>query len=531
MKSTLALCLVSLSLAIGPGIALGQSAGPGATGSADARLGSPDCRPTPERPIGWRGDGTGRYPGATPPLAWSRTRAADGGWQTTGIVWAARLPHASVASPIVVGDRIFVTSEVNDLACLDKRTGRVLWLRSSAEFEGLPAGELGTNAVLAGRLEPLMQELARTNDAVVAALNAGQEKGIDSAVAAKRAIEKRVQDIQLSVDKKKFERYWGQAVFGFSGPTPTSDGRRVYVFYTTGIVACYDLDGKRLWIHRGRGGCSEHGNFASPLLCGNRLAVWAAELRGYDAETGAVAWTNPAHAENTYGSLFRVDSGGEAVAAFQSGYFTRVRDGKAIWGEMAFGNATATPIVENGTIYAWVGYPRNAQGLGFKAYPVPAATDDAKLKPAFTFTIDWAGDELPADKDKHPFDRSYTASPLFVDGLIYQLTEGGGLTVNDAATGALVYRKVLALKPRTQYWNWAGASASPTLAGRYIYLFDNQGSAIILKPGRTYEEAGRNELQEFSDGKTQELNLTTPVFEGRFLYYRTPRCLYCIGGP
>ena len=35
-------------------------------------LGSPDFRPSPERPIGWRGDGSGRYPGATPPLHWSR---------------------------------------------------------------------------------------------------------------------------------------------------------------------------------------------------------------------------------------------------------------------------------------------------------------------------------------------------------------------------------------------------------------------------------------------------------------------------
>ena len=37
-----------------------------------APLGSTSFIPTPENPIGWRGDGTGRYPGATPPLRWSR---------------------------------------------------------------------------------------------------------------------------------------------------------------------------------------------------------------------------------------------------------------------------------------------------------------------------------------------------------------------------------------------------------------------------------------------------------------------------
>lgn len=36
-------------------------------------LGAPDFRPIPEYPVGWRGDGSGRYPGATPPLEWHRT--------------------------------------------------------------------------------------------------------------------------------------------------------------------------------------------------------------------------------------------------------------------------------------------------------------------------------------------------------------------------------------------------------------------------------------------------------------------------
>jgi hypothetical protein len=34
-------------------------------------LGDPSAQPSPEHPVGWRGDGTGHYPGATPPLEWS----------------------------------------------------------------------------------------------------------------------------------------------------------------------------------------------------------------------------------------------------------------------------------------------------------------------------------------------------------------------------------------------------------------------------------------------------------------------------
>ena len=35
-------------------------------------LGSPDFRPSPARPVGWRGDWTGRFPGADPPREWGR---------------------------------------------------------------------------------------------------------------------------------------------------------------------------------------------------------------------------------------------------------------------------------------------------------------------------------------------------------------------------------------------------------------------------------------------------------------------------
>ena len=42
------------------------------------QLGSPDFQPTPEHPVGWRGDGSGRFPGATPPVTWSRRIAGIG---------------------------------------------------------------------------------------------------------------------------------------------------------------------------------------------------------------------------------------------------------------------------------------------------------------------------------------------------------------------------------------------------------------------------------------------------------------------
>jgi outer membrane protein assembly factor BamB len=484
--------------------------------------------PTPEHPVGWRGDGTGRYPAAVPPLAWSRHKTADG-FDTKNIIWTARMPGPSVATPIIVGDRIFATAEINDLICIDKKTGHILWIRSNSEFEGMKPQEQQASRGLSETSLPLVAELARTNETLVTALNSGTAEDIETLVAKKKDLSRRMYNSLIIADRKKYRRDWNQGVFGFSGPTPTSDGKHVCVFFTTGIAACYDLDGNRKWIDFGSGSGSEHGNFASPLLINNRFVVWAGEMRGYEVETGKIVFNNTALKGNTYGSLFRIRTGNEWVAAFQSGYFTRISDGKPIWGQQVFGDSVATPIVEDGKIFAWVGFPRKASDRGFYAFPIPAATSDTPLTPAYAFKIDWKSEELLEDKGPHLYDRAYTASPLYVDGLIYQITQAGGLTVNDAATGQLVYRKVLKIHPFIEDWDFAGASASPTLAGGYIYLMDNQGATIIMKPGRTYEEVAQNMLETESDGKHQEQTLATPVFEGTRMYYRTQREIFCIG--
>jgi outer membrane protein assembly factor BamB len=495
----------------------------GAKAGSGGTLGSPGFHPSPDHPIGWRGDGSGRYPGATPPTSWSSKR----GGESKNIIWTATLPNVGVSMPIIVGDRIFLTTEPCDLVCLDKKSGSVLWIRSNMEFEGLSKDDRKDSAVYAEKLDPLLPQLAQANEAAVAALNS-QKDAAGGSMGRKRELEKQIYDLQLSIDKKKFERYWAQAMFGFAGPTATSDGKHVCAFYTTGVAACYDLNGNRKWIARGPGGGAEHGNFASPVLGANRMVVWANEMRAYDVETGKVAWSNPAKGNNSYGSCFRLQLGGDLVAGFQFGWFNRISDGKAIWGDGIFGDAVATPIVEGEILYADVGYPRNSEGLGFKAFKIPSTTD-GKPSPAFTFKTEWAADEVPVEDKKAPFNRGFVASPLLVDGLIYRMTEGGGLIVNDAATGAMLYRKVLPMQPKTEYWGWAGAATSPTLAGKYIYLMDNQGTTIVIQPGPQYKQVASNAIEVSRSGKDLEQNVSTPIFEGTRMYYRTPSALYCIG--
>src|SRR4051794_36929914 len=49
-------------------------------------LGAAKSMPSSDQPVGWRGDGTGRYPGATPPITWER-KPAGASYTTKGILW------------------------------------------------------------------------------------------------------------------------------------------------------------------------------------------------------------------------------------------------------------------------------------------------------------------------------------------------------------------------------------------------------------------------------------------------------------
>jgi hypothetical protein len=88
------------------------------------------------------------------------------------------------------------------------------------------------------------------------------------------------------------------------------------------------------------------------------------------------------------------------------------------------------------------------------------------------------------------------------------------------------------LHPRTQWVSWNGVCASPTLAGKRIYLCDDCATTVVIEPGREYKRVAANTLENYIDAYScpfsQEATYSSPVFEGKSMYYRTPGYLYCI---
>ena len=137
------------------------------------------------------------------------------------------------------------------------------------------------------------------------------------------------------------------------------------------------------------------------------------------------------------------------------------------------------------------------------------------------------------------------ANVLVHEGLIYHVTTNGILRVIDAETLRLVYERRLDLNTITHVYPYpygSGVCASPTLGGKYIYLWGNGGMTLVIKPGRTYEVVAKNHIERLLPGRHSrafidvalpghypECTVTCPVFEGKRLYYRAEAYLYCIG--
>jgi outer membrane protein assembly factor BamB len=460
-------------------------------------------------------------------------------YETKNITWMTKVTGRSMSQPIVVGDRIFLGANISDLMCISKTDGRVLWLRTTTPWDGIPASE--RTPAVKEKVEGLLAQLARQSDEVVAAINAGvsaqgmasdQAAAIDRKLKEKTETERKIHKAFQDIDRKKFPPYFENEVSS-SNPTPCSDGARVYWTCGGGMkgpgayaIQCFDLDGKRLWTTHEVMGSEEHGNHQSPLLIEGKLICGAVKtLIAFDAKTGAKVWTNA--------GMEKLESGTSPVAARMGAgtiivttrKLVRASDGVEmgasnlnIWGD-------PTPVVENGIAYnasRWRGWDEVA---GVTAVKLPTGE-----KGSGQAIWDPPGKDLTVPARG----ANYTvASPLFLDGILYGVDMTGGITAVDVQGQKGLYRRWLDGYNRFNRFLY-GVAASPTLGGKLIYVVDDAGYTHLIQPGPQFKEVGRNVLENiFTSGQTsnpcrQEAFFTAPYFEGKAMFLRGEEYLYRI---
>jgi outer membrane protein assembly factor BamB len=320
--------------------------------------------------VGYRNDGTARYPDARPVTAWDLPRGINLRWRTP-LLW-------SKAQPIIVGDRAFVTEEPHALVCLDKRTGRVVWRRESNILEMVDPNamkrhdELKAAAIAARERVLAIGASPWQRKAKLAA------EGLDANSAERRLIDIEWQALDAHEQWVDYVRTAGGCVMplvyrrareagpwtGFSFATPVSDGRHVWVRYGTGLTACYDLDGNRRWMVRTPLVQSSGSECSSPVLVDGLLVmqfihkqehkIWLrfdkAWLLALDPATGREVWRTDVldWRPNSTPAVVHLANARERVTMLVTGSGTVVRaaDGKVLVPRMLGNDGYSSPTVE-----------------------------------------------------------------------------------------------------------------------------------------------------------------------------------------
>jgi hypothetical protein len=449
-------------------------------------------------------------------------------YETKNIQWIAELPARSTSTPILVGDRIFVAAEPDELLCFDKNTGKRLWSAAVNYYEALTPEQKAAKPEYAARVDPLLTELRRQSHQT-SGLNSGEFS--DDRVA-RTELRAKIQKTLLEIDEARFnipandhfEAHFG--IVGFTMPTPLSDGKNVFVWNGMGVAACFDLDGNRKWITRVETDHIVYGS--SPALADGVFVAFFGKLFGFDAEAGNLKWTQHRVNKNV-AAVLAAKLAGQDVVITQAGEVVRPNDGHLLFrprGLTTGDQGWAPPVVLGNTMFS----PR--YGVNEINVFDFAGCEGVTWQPQHVGQIGTIP-EVNRKPDGGWIDRWTAGSPLVWDGLLYQIDIYGNLFVSDIAEKKMIYWRDLKLRGFMHY-NSVPVAASPTLIGKHILLCDNQGTTVVIEPGREYREVARNRIDTVIDRQIplpaqETLTYSPPITDGRRIFLRGERYLYCIG--
>ena len=398
-------------------------------------------------------------------------------WSATeNVLWKNDLPGRSWSSPIVWGDRVFLTSVVNTAESEPPKKG----LYFGGDRPEPPKSEHQWNV--------LCLELSTGNLLWVKTVHRGAP--------------------QLPVHLKS----------SYGAETPVTDGERVYALFGGVGVFAFALDGREVWSKRlePRKTRFGWGSAASPAVQGGRLFIVndnddQAELLALDAKTGIELWRVDRDEKSNWATPFIWDNGkrAELITPGTRAVRSYALDGKLLWSFSGMSSiAIPTPLVGDGLLFVASGY------VGDKYRPLyairPGASGDISLKPGET------NNQFIAWSD--PVGGPYNPSPLYYEGRLYVLFDRGLVSCRNAKTGRLLY-------DRERLPNGFAFTSSPWVAGGRLYCLNEDGVCFVLRAGDTFELLHTNTLAG------DDMCLATPAIAGARLLIRSGTRLYCFQDP
>ncbi len=292
----------------------------------------------------------------------------------------------------------------------------------------------------------------------------------------------------------------------YASPTPVTDGKFVYASFGAEGVYCYDFKGNQMW-KRSLGGIATMGMGAgtSPVLFENRLILQCDQDTGensyvvaLDTRTGKDMWKTARPVEASWCTPVIVGSGSGAQLVTSGNEFVIAYDaatGKEIWRcKGVESNAIHTPLV---------GYNMVIVSAGFPAKHTIAIKLGGSGDLTNTSNIAWKYDKGTA----------YVASPILYQDYVYLISDKGVLTCIDAKTGEVKYEGGRVPVPAT-------FMSSPVAFDGKLLLSSEDGDTFVVKAGPVHEVIRTNSLGEPI--------FASPALAGGKIFIRGERSLYCI---
>lgn len=422
----------------------------------------------------------------------------------TNLLWKIALPPGH-SSPCVWDDRIFLTGFDNgklDTLCLDRRDGKVWW-RVTAPAEKIEAvHRIGSPAC----------------------------------------------------------------------PTPTTDGERVFVYFGSWGLIAYDFSGREIWRKPLTIPMIEFGTGTSPVVAGDSIILLCDQdldsfLMAVDRRTGQTVWKT-ARPEFRRGFstpyLWRHDGSEEIVVTgtvWLKAY--DLKDGKERWKMRGLARvANASPTSGDGLLFAsswniggdtrdhlslpsWRAFTsendKDKNGkLSKDEFPAGLIRDRFSQidleKDGFVTEEEWhISEEIFAKAENALFavrpgghgditeshlawkqtrGLPYVPSPLFYEGRVHVVKNGGMASCYEAKTGRVLYQEER-LGAIGDYYS------SPVAADGKVYFASQQGVVTVIKAGDAFQVLARNDLEE-------QIMATPAIVDGT-IYFRTANYLSAFG--
>jgi outer membrane protein assembly factor BamB len=447
---------------------------------------------------------------------------ADEWSDNKNIKWTYGITGESYSSPIIWGNKIFITSTYPE---------QVTAKPQDDDFDGPPEGEAEGDDTTMGDDQGHAPAGAPGNEqgqpgppphgGAPGQSPGGQEQEDES-------YKEDVYRWEVTcIDLNSGKELWKQIAFKghprvkkhpqgtYANETPVTDGKRVYAYFGMIGLYCYDMNGKLLW--QTDLGAYEtvkgFGTGSSPVIFKDKIFVLVDnEVKSFivalDAKTGKQIWKTDRDEKTTFSTpvIWKNSVRNELIACGKTACSYDPETGKVLWTlKMGGDDPVSSPVADENLLY--IGNndgPRDKMGTLF-AVKAGVTGDITPAEGKTTSNgVEWS---VVNSKVSNP-------SGLLYNGYLYYVNERGGkVTCYESATGKLVYQQKIE--------NFFTCWSSPWVQNDNIFITDEKGVTQVFKSGPAFQLLSRNKL----DDKIW----TIPAFGKNSFVLKGAKKMYCIG--